>query len=292
VNGFEVLATGPLTLCVDLGRPGFAALGVSPSGAADRSAYRLGQRLLGQGYHAAALEVTLGGLAVRARSLAWLALTGAEAYATLDGAPVGHGAGFVIHPGQELRLGIPTRGLRTYLSVRGGFAVPAELGSRSTDLFTGLGPPPPAAGDVLPIGRAPAELDFTPLDFPAQPTALDDPVLLEVIPGPRDDWFTAPAELTRSTWTVSTDSDRVGVRLTGPALERSRIHGGELASEGVVRGAVQIPAGGRPLVFLADHPVTGGYPVIGVTTEASADLLAQARPGDSVRFRFVSGAGT
>ncbi|MDO5500603.1 MAG: allophanate hydrolase subunit 2 family protein, partial [Propionibacteriaceae bacterium] len=117
MTGFEVLGAGPLTVLCDLGRPGYATLGVSGSGAADRSAYRLGQRLLGQTYRVAALEVMLGGLALRADGLAWVALTGADAGATLDGRATGSGAAFVMTAGQELRLGLPARGLRTYVSV-------------------------------------------------------------------------------------------------------------------------------------------------------------------------------
>lgn len=283
---FEVLATGPLTVCCDLGRPGYAALGVSRSGAADRSAYRLGQRLLGQGYQSAALEATYGGLAMRAVGLAWVVLTGANADALLDGVPAGHGACLLVNSGQVLQLGRPERGLRTYLSVRGGFDVPVTLGSRSTDLLSGTGPPPLTVGDLLQVGPAPADLDFAPVDFPA-PGPTPTAAALEVLRGPRDDWFATPEDLTTTVWTVSADSNRVGVRLDGPALTRHPDHGGELVSEGVLRGTVQIPANGRPLVFLADHPVTGGYPAIGVLTEISVDRIAQARPGETVRFRFV-----
>lgn len=283
---FEVLATGPLAIPCDLGRPGHAAIGVSTSGAADRSAYQLGQRLLGQGYHAAALEVMLGGLALRAKALAWVALTGADSGATLDGIPVGHGASFLIQPGQVLRLGTPTRGLRTYVSVRGGFDLPITLGSRSTDVLSGIGPKPLTAGDTLAIGPTAAELDFAPVDF-APPVDTPSGAALDVIAGPRDDWFSDGDQLTRTTWAVSAESNRVGVRLDGPAIERHPDHRGELPSEGVLRGTVQIPANGRPVVFLADHPVTGGYPAIGVLTAAATDRLAQARPGDSIRFRYL-----
>ncbi|WP_026927537.1 biotin-dependent carboxyltransferase family protein [Granulicoccus phenolivorans] len=283
---FDVLATGPLTVLCDLGRPGYATVGVSPSGAADRGAYRLGQRLLGQSYDAAALEVTLGGLSVRSSGLVWVALTGAETGATVDGRPVAAGAPFVLQPGQLLRLGRPRAGLRTYLSVRGGFGVPAVLGSRSTDLLSGLGPPPVRRGDRLPIGPVPAELAFAPVDFAVTAPARPEPTELATGPGPRLDWFADPTQLTRTRWTVSSDSNRVGVRLQGTALRRDPAHLGELPSEPLVRGAIQVPPSGQPVVFLADHPVTGGYPVIGVLTPEATDLIAQARPGDLVGFRF------
>lgn len=283
---FEVIATGPLAIFVDAGRPGFASVGVSGSGAADRAAYQLGQRLLGQGYHAAALEVTFGGLALRATALAWVALTGADAQATLDGRPVGHGAAFVIAPGQELRLGMPERGLRTYVSVRGGFGAEPVLGSRSTDVLSGLGPPALRPGDLLSAGPVPAELDFTPVDFAAPTSPQPATPVLDVIRGPRDDWFADPTRLVDATWEVTSESNRVGVRLSGRVLDRHRNHRGELPSEPMVRGSIQVPPSGQPVVFLADHPVTGGYPVIGVLTPAATDLMAQARPGDEIRFRW------
>lgn len=288
MNEFEVLSPGPLAVVVDAGRPGYAALGVSGSGAADRGAYRLGQRLLGQGYDAAALEVTLGSLAVRSTGLVWIALTGADAAATIDGRPIGHGAAVVLRPGQVLRLGHPARGLRTYLSVRGGFAMPAVLGSRSTDLLSGLGPPPLRRGDRLPIGPALGELAFSPVDFAVSAPIAGDPQRLATGPGPRIDWFTDPAALTGTTWTVSADSNRIGVRLEGPGIDRAPGHRGELPSEPLVPGSIQIPPNGQPVVFLADHPVTGGYPVIGVLTSAAVDLIAQARPGERVGFRFTT----
>ncbi|MDO5682904.1 MAG: biotin-dependent carboxyltransferase family protein [Propionibacteriaceae bacterium] len=282
---FRVLATGPLAVVCDLGRPGFAALGVSRSGAADRSAYRLGQRLIGQNDRAAALEVTFGGLVVRCEAPAWVALTGADAQATLDGRAVGHGAAFPVLAGQELTLGLPARGLRTYVSVRGGFDTPATLRSRSTDVLSGLGPAPLVVGDVLPVGAAGGDWAYAPVDFaptawPAGPGAIE----LSVTPGPRLDWIVGGlAALVGASWVVSAESNRVGVRLTGPALSR-REGLGELVSEPMVRGSVQIPPNGQPVVFGPDHPVTGGYPVVGVLTPEASDRIAQARPGDEVRF--------
>lgn len=283
-KGFEVIATGPLTVFCDLGRPGHGALGVSGSGAADRGAYRLGQRLVGQNYRTAALEVTLGGLALRSEGRAWLALTGADAQATVDGRTVGHGGNFEIGPGQHLVLGMPDRGLRTYVSVRGGFLTDTALGSRSTDVLSGLGPPPLQRGQRLACGPM-GDREFEPVDF--APTAwpqVTGSLALRVVAGPRDDWFPGGlARLTAPVWTVTADTNRVGIRLSGPVLNR-RAGLGELVSEPMVRGSVQVPPNGQPVVFGADHPVTGGYPVIGVLAPAASDLIAQARPGDQVRF--------
>jgi biotin-dependent carboxylase-like uncharacterized protein len=282
----EVLATGPLTLVQDLGRPGLGAVGVGRSGAADRGAFRLGARLLAQEYGAAALEVTFGGLEVRARGDLMVALTGAEGPVTVDGRCVDFRSPVQLRDGQTLRLGVPTSGLRTYLSVRGGIDVPAVLGSRATDTLAGLGPSPVRVGDLLPVGAPPQR-------FPCVDVAPGSPMpaetlLLHALPGPRDDWLADLADLAATAWTVSSRSDRVGIRLEGPPLEYAASRRGqELPSEGVVRGALQIPAGGQPVLFLADHPVTGGYPVAAVVVASDVDQAAQARPGQQVRFALV-----
>ena len=285
-SALEVLATGPLTLVQDLGRPGHAAVGVSRSGAADRTAFRLAARLLAQSYAAAALEVTLGGLAVRCRGALVVALTGAEAPAEVDGRAVAHRSPLQLRDGQTLRLSTPTAGLRTYLAVRGGIDVAPVLGSRATDTLAGLGPPPVRVGDLLPVGDPPAR--FPVVDV--APTAPPDggPLTLRAVLGPREDWLADPAALAATRWTVSSRSDRVGVRLEGPPLRHAPSRSGqELASEGVVRGALQVPAGGQPVLFLADHPVTGGYPVAAVVVAADVDRAAQARPGQVVLIRLL-----
>jgi biotin-dependent carboxylase-like uncharacterized protein len=173
-------------------------------------------------------------------------------------------------------------GLRSYVAVRGGVDVPPVLGSRSSDRLSGLGPEPLAAGDALAVGDLAGEepvVDVAPVRPPS-----DRPVL-RVLPGPRRDWLVAGAwtRLTSDAWTVSTDSDRVGLRLTGPQLARARDD--ELPSEGLVPGALQVPPDGAPVLFLADHPVTGGYPVLAVVVTADLPAAAQLRPGDEVRFR-------
>ena len=281
-RGLEVVATGPLTLVQDLGRPGLAAIGVSRSGAADRGAFRLGARLLAQDYAAAALEVTAGGLVVRARGSVMLALTGADAYADVNGHGVGGGAPFELRDGRMLRLGRPTAGLRTYLSVRGGIAVPPVLGSRAADVLSGLGPPPVRVGDLLPVGRAPAH--FPNVDLAPMPRLTAGPITLRAGPGPRAGWLADLGALATN-WRVSARSDRVGIRLEGPRLDRAPgFVSAELPSEGVVRGGIQVPPGGEPILFLADHPVTGGYPVVAVVRDDDQDLAAQAVPGQQVQI--------
>lgn len=277
---WTVRATGPRSLVQDLGRPGLAHLGVGRSGAADRRAHRLGQRLLRNPEDSASIEVTFGGLDVEIGADGLVAITGALAPATLDGSDVGHACPVRVRAGTRLRLGVPESGLRTYVSVRGGFDVEPVLGSRSTDLLSGVGPEPLAEGDVLPVGPAPTEFPDTDVAPMAGPAA---ELVLRVAPGPRLDWF-AP-DVLLGTWTVSGRSDRIGVRLEGePPRRTPERDGAELKSEGVVRGSIQIPPGGEPVVFLADHPVTGGYPVAGVVLDADTDLAAQARPGQRIRL--------
>jgi len=282
-RALEVLAAGPLSLIQDLGRAGFASIGVGSSGAADRGAFRLGARLLAQPYSAAALEVTFGGLSIRARGDLQLALTGAQAPATVDGRPVGYFGPFTVADGQVLTLASPSVGLRSYLSVRGGIAVAPVLGSRSTDTLSGLGPPPLRARDVLPVGPAPAA--FPNVDVAPAAAISPETLVVHALRGPRDDWLADLEALAATPWTVSTDSDRVGIRLSGAPLQRqaSRLER-ELPSEGVVSGSIQIPPSGQPVVFLADHPVTGGYPVVAVLLDADIDRAAQAVPGQQVRI--------
>ncbi len=278
----EILATGPLTTVQDDGRPGWAAVGVSRSGAADRASAALGNRLVGNDGDAAVLEVTLGGLHLRVDTPTLLALTGAPCPATVDGHGVAMASPVHVPAGGVLRLGAPRTGLRTYVAVRGGIAVPPVLGSRATDVLTGVGPPVVRAGDVLPMGTSAVAVpgvDHAPVREPERPA------VLTLLPGPRSDWFVgaALAALASSAYTVGTASNRTALRLDGPGL--TRVHDRELPSEGLVPGAVQVPPDGRPVVFLRDHPVTGGYPVVAVVTAVNLDRAAQLRPGDEVRFR-------
>lgn len=358
-GGIEVIATGPLVLVEDLGRAGLAAVGVPRSGAADPAALREANRLVGNAPGAAALEVVLGGLVVRFGTTGAIALTGAHAPADLGGEPVPYGRAVRAPAGATLTLGPPGSGLRTWLAVRGGIDVPAVLGSRSSDVLSGLGPPPVAPGHTLPLGRAyqglpdpgpsqgfagpgtvadgggsgsrsrpsragqagaeevpapdgvaaaegggsaepPAtgsteSLATASVELPAaasvEPPATGsaeppatEPAELPVTAGPRADWITERAwrRLGEQVWTVGSASNRVALRLEGEPLERARE--GELPSEGLVAGAVQVPHDGRPVVFGPDHPVTGGYPVVAVLTPEGVAAAAQCRPGDRVRF--------
>lgn len=295
----RVVDPGTRTLVEDLGRGGLASLGVSPSGAADRGAHRLANRLLGNDEGAATLEVLLGGLVVEAESPGVIAVAGAPVPLTVGDRAVPCEAAVYVGAGQRVRLGRPPSGLRSYVAVAGGIAAAPVLGSRSADTIAGLGPAPLAAGDVLESGAAhPADAasfgaggaaghdgqTAALLLANAHRTASDGEPRLTATWGPRANWFTAEARelFVRTGWEVTADGDRVGVRCAGPRLERAV--DGELASEATVRGSVQVPPSGQPVIFLADHPTTGGYPVIAVLDEAATDLVAQLRPGETIRF--------
>jgi biotin-dependent carboxylase-like uncharacterized protein len=277
-RALEVVRPGPLTTVQDGGRPGQAALGVGRSGACDRRAAALANRLVGNPPDAAVLEATFGGLELRATGDLLVATAGARC-----SGPWPHAAPTRLRDGELLRLGPPVTGVRTYVAVRGGLDLPPVLGARATDVLAGLGPPVPAAGDRLPVGAASGPLPLVDVAAVAEPHGGD--VGLRVLPGPRRDWFDDDAwdRLLATRWEVTAESNRVGLRLDGPPLARSRE--GELPSEGMVRGAVQVPPSGLPVLFLADCPVTGGYPVIAYVVDHDVDLAAQLRPGQGARLR-------
>lgn len=285
----RVRATGAQALVEDLGRPGRAGIGVGRSGAADRASLRRANRALANDEGAAAVEVLLGGLEVEAvDGPVTVCVTGAPAPVTVDGREVGCDALVTVAAGGVLRLGTPARGLRSYLAVRGGLAVPEVLGSRSHDVMAGLGPPPLEEGDLLPVGPPPAAYPVVEQVPPADVVAPDEAVVLTAVRGPRDDWVRDADLLAATTWTASERSNRVGMRLAGG--DDARVEhvdaDRQLPSEGAYRGAVQVPPSGEPVVFLADHPVTGGYPVVAVVVDADVDRAAQVRPGQPVRFRW------
>jgi len=279
-----VLRAGPQALVTDLGRPGYAHLGVPPSGALDPGALRLANRLAGNPEGTAGLEVLLGGLELRAGAACTMAVTGPAAVLHVDGAAADSHAPVHLDAGAVLRLGAPTQGLRNWVAISGGIAVDAELGSRATDLLSGLGPAPLRDGDTLPLGLP----DGLPVGADVVvPTAVDDPLTVPVLLGPRDGWIEdAARRLAATSWTVSESSNRVGLRLEGEPMPRAAaFEGAELPSEPVLTGAVQVPANGLPVIFLADHPVTGGYPVVAVVLPEALPALAQARPGSALRLQ-------
>jgi KipI family sensor histidine kinase inhibitor len=284
-TALRVIEPGLIATVQDLGRPGRAALGIARSGALDRAALRTANRLVGNPENAACIEIAMGGFRAVATRDSWFAITGAWGAATLDGHEIDADVAHAWPASAELYLDWFAHGARAYLAIRGGLDVPPAVGSRSTDTLAGLGPAVLRAGDIVPIATEPGTPipvnDLVPWGAP--PDVLD----LALAPGPRADRFAASALATlfEATWTVSVQADRVGIRLDGPELARTE--GGELPSEGMVPGALQVPPSGRPTILLADGPVTGGYPVIAVVADAALDLLAQARPGTRIRFRHA-----
>lgn len=279
--------TGPLATVQDLGRPGYAHLGVPGSGAADRGAMMLANRLVGNTVSAATIECTLGGLTLTTDTDVLMAVTGADTVVRVDGTPVGVAAAVALRAGSELSVDAPSWGCRNYVAVRGGVDVPPVLGSRSTDVLSGLGPAALSAGDRLHVGDDAQDWP----EVSSAPPDTDHPriVVLDCSPGPRRDLVADASMLYGGVWEVTAHSNRVGVRLDRPAggsgLLEHRDDAGELRSEGIAHGSVQIPPNGRPVVFLADHPVTGGYPVIAVLDAPSLDAAAALVAGMSVRFR-------
>ncbi|MBB6406528.1 5-oxoprolinase/urea amidolyase family protein [Arthrobacter sp. AZCC_0090] len=295
---------GLQSLIQDLGRPGLGDLGVSAAGAADQQSARQANRLVGNEPGAAVIENVLGGLSVQADGDQVLAIVGAVApLEILDASGVSVRraamcAPFALLDGETLSLGAATRGARSYLAVRGGLDVQPVLGSRSSDAMSGIGPAPLSVGTRLPVGRAPLfQMVGTPEESTLRLRA--GAAELRVTLGPRDDWFDAGAlkALTEQGWITTEQSNRIGVRLMpgspGRRLERNCAPGrgvDELPSEGAVAGALQVPPSGHPVLFLADHPVTGGYPVIAVVVPEDLPTAAQLPPGHSVRFTIVDPA--
>lgn len=300
-SGLRIVSPGLQSLIQDLGRFGHSGLGVSAAGALDRASLRRANRLVGNAPSAAAVETVAGGLTVQAVGDQVLAVTGApaelaiETLSRADSADDDLESGwrtvpmatpFALLDGETLAIGAPQSGFRSYLAVRGGVDTAPVLGSRSTDTMSGIGPAPLAAGQLLAAGGE-AESgvvghpELQP-DFPGTGVTV-----LDVVPGPRADWFDADAlaSFCGQDWEVKPQSNRVGMRLQGTPLQRTRQ--GELASEGTVAGALQVPPEGLPVLFLADHPITGGYPVIAVVVDSQLDRAAQVPIGGKIRFRWA-----
>lgn len=301
-NLLEILDPGLQSLVQDLGRPGYGELGVSAAGAADTASAAQANRLVGNRSTEAVIENLLGAMSLRAHGDAVIAVSGATAVLRVDPVDgdefhtereIPMDTPFALLDGEVLTLEPGGNGLRSYLAVRGGIDVAPVLGSRSTDSMSGIGPAPLTAGTELPVGAIHgAHVVGNPEPSPLPVPDAQGIYTLRISEGPRGDWF-GPAGLARLTgqeWQVSAESNRVGVRL---ALGRDseplqRIRTGELASEGVAVGALQVPPSGLPVLFLADHPVTGGYPVIAGVIAEDLPAAAQLPPGATIRFELVT----
>jgi biotin-dependent carboxylase-like uncharacterized protein len=279
----EVIDPGVLSTVQDLGRLGFTADAVCPSGAADLPAHRLANRLVGNAERCATVEAVLGTLRLRALADTVIAVTGAPVPVIVGGHSHATGQAISVAAGEPIELGWAEAGLRSYVAVRGGVAVAPVLGSRSTDTISGLGPAPLEAGHILPIGNDVQGLP-APDHVPIHP--IEASPVLDITSGPRIDWIDGASRTTLGTqrFAVSDKIDRIGVRLTGPRLVRSITR--ELPSEAIIVGAVQLPPNGDPIIFGPDHPTTGGYPVVAVVAERHLHVVAQLRPGQNIRFRW------
>jgi allophanate hydrolase subunit 2 len=325
---FEVVATGLQALFQDAGRPGQVRQGVSASGALDATAFRVANQLLGNEADATVIELVHGGFALRALTRTVVAVTGAIGPLDLKDAsgvplPAERHVPLAMEPGDVLTVGAPERGLRSYLAVRGGFDVAPVLGSSATDTLAGVGPEPLHVGQGLAVGQRirgavdAAEAGMAKLEtlLPHLPDSVQSDlrdadavrrhaIVLDLVLGPRTDWFDDESLelLQQQCWQVTQQSNRVGLKLLGekPLQRVAGFQGRELPSEGTALGALQVPANGQPVLFLADHPLTGGYPVIGCVAPHHLDLAAQLPPGVFVRFKLMApfaeipleGAGT
>ncbi|HLT98378.1 MAG TPA: 5-oxoprolinase/urea amidolyase family protein [Burkholderiaceae bacterium] len=295
----EILQSGIQTLFQDTGRVGMAGLGVSPSGALDLPSMRQANRLVGNPSDTPVLENVLGGLQLRSFGRTVIAVTGADVPLTLRDAegralPQASHQAIALDDGDVLILGNPARGVRTYIAVRGGWQVEPVLGSCATDTLARIGPPALQAGMRFEVGTAvPREslraVELAEPDIKLPLPAAGELVTLDVIMGPRDDWFTEDAlqRFAQQEWVVTPQSNRIGMRLESD-VPLTRIRNDELPSEGTVSGAIQVPISGQPVLFLADHPLTGGYPVIAGVAGHHLALAAQIPIGCRIRFNVIA----
>lgn len=286
----EVIEPGFLTTPQDRGRPGHAHLGIGQAGAADRVALTLANALVGNPADACALEITLNGPVLEAHGDCHVALAGAPMpHARINEDPLPMGTPRRLPAGSRLTTGGMPTGCRSYLAVAGGFDVAPWLGSRCRDVNADLGPAALAAGAELPVGQPTMALaDRYPWGADVSPWRQPQPLCLRILPGHHTHLLDADSSraLAEQEYTLSSDSNRVACRLDGTSLQlRDDI---EVVTTGTVNGSIQLPPGGQPIVFGCEHPVSGGYPRIGQLIEADIPRLAQCRPGDRIRLRWVT----
>lgn len=289
MRSLTVVRPGMLTTIQDLGRWGQQHVGVPVAGPMDWYSHRLANRLLGNGGDCATLEITLLGPELSADADVVCAVAGAEFQLTVDGHAVAHGEPFALRAGQRLRFGARVRGARAYLAVRGGFTPRPVLGSRSTSLISRLGPfggRALKAGDVVPVGDETKAISLrgVPLAMPREGSRL------RVIRGPHEERFTTAAlrRFSSERFTVTPDSNRMGYRLSGPALDQPSA--GDMLSDATPIGSLQVPPSGLPILLMADRQTTGGYPKIATVISADLPLAGQLAPGDWIEFEPCSRA--
>ncbi|MFD1198920.1 5-oxoprolinase/urea amidolyase family protein [Brucella gallinifaecis] len=293
-EGLLVTRADRPVLFQDMGRPGLASQGVSESGALDRIAMQEANHCVGNPHDTAVIEISFGSFAFKTDRPVTLAVTGAPCPLTIH-TPEGQSvtASFAqpiaLNAGDELSLAIPSEGMLSYLALRGGFDVEPVLGSASRDTLAKIGPSPVVEGDILAPANRPALAVSSKENAQRRLPRAGETVTLDIVLGPRTDWFTRQGleTLTSQDWDVTPQSSRVGMRLAGAnAIERAI--NDELPSEGTALGAIQVPHTGQPVLFLADHPLTGGYPVIGVVAHHHLDLAGQIPIGARIRFNPIT----
>lgn len=293
VEAFEVLEPGILTTIQDLGRYGFSQFGVPPSGALDTFSFRVGNLLAGNQEEEACLEITIMGLKLKALKEVIIAITGGDLSPTLNGEPLEMWRTHLLVEGDLIHFKKVRAGCRAYLAINGGFVVPKIMGSRSTYLsgkFGGLEGRPLKKGDILYTLDIPSPLNK--LGFRFQSDWIppwDKNAHLRVISGPQDHHFTEKGFQTicSSSYEVTPQCDRMGVRLEGPKIERRSDVEESIISEGLISGSIQVPGDGKPIIILAEL-VTGGYTKIATVISTDLPKVAQLKPGDHVRFSPIS----
>lgn len=289
-GSIEILSPGPLSLLQDQGRLGLAASGVTASGSFDRLSAARANHAVGNSPGVGLIEVLSGGLEFRSQVSTSIIVTGAQSHITIDGRTWSANTILDLAPGNHVVIEHAGYGLRAYVALRGGVGSQQQvLGSVSSDTLSGIGPAPLAAGQVLDVGGFPVDPEWWPqlrhIPNPWPPRSREE---LHVHLGPRSEWFRNESVLAflSQEYVVTPQSNRIGVRLEG-AQPLERAIPDELPSEGMVRGAIQVPPNGQPVIFGPDHPVTGGYPVIATLSARSCDRLAQLAPGTRVRFALA-----
>lgn len=292
MTNMKVIAPGPLSTVQDAGRFGYMSTGFPPNGAMDGYSMCIANILVGNRPEEGVIEMTLMGMTVSFDGDAVVALTGADMQPRLNDSedPIPMYAAFAVHKGDTLKLGAASSGMRTYLAVSGGFDLPFVMGSLSTNLKCGLGGfqgRKLRAGDVLPL-RETLELSLIGARRTAPENDYKKNITVRVVLGPQEDYFTQKGIETflSSRYTVSGQSDRMGVRLEGNKIENK--NGVDIISDGIATGAVQIPASGTPIIMMADRQTTGGYAKIATVISADLKKMAQAAPGTGVRFVAVT----
>lgn len=283
-----VLSSGPLTTIQDRGRFGYVASGIGTAGAMDQEACETANWLVGNRRGEAVLEATLLGPSIRFEGDCICAVTGADMQARVGNELAPRYRPFWVQAGQTLTMGAAREGCRGYLAVQGGIEVPMVLGSRSTDLKCRLGGLEGRAlkrGDVL---TTPDETHPNCMDRCRRPVTYSQQVTVRVVPGPQEDYFTRQGmdTLKNAVFTLSDQSDRMGLRLSGPAIET--VSGADIVSDGIALGAIQVTSAGQPIILMADRQTTGGYAKIGTVCSADLSKLAQLRPGGAIRFELIT----